>query len=331
MMFEPINGRFNFEDVGIVTNLPPSSLLVRRHEHPIIPSDPTRKVTTKCYICNKPSAYFCENCIWDICLSCLNSNPPINRSNFPMTRGADNVYYCGRRVGREFIPWFRKRCGPVNGPQCQDCSGFRFTNIEPDKRIQQVPDIAISRLIMRMFHPVNGRHNFAAMGVVVSDNPVCDESGCLSPLNFVHSNCAVPELAAGFTKPPPDIMAAMLAREQMMRLSAETQALYADPSLDSIAITSDLQVQVVREFGFPDSFVQLLRGAANLYTREELSFDKLPHYVRFNRSRKGHLSVGSSVPNVPLCFVGETGQKKNLLLSEIDVARPTVIAAGSFT
>ena len=187
-------------------------------------------------------------------------------------------------------------------------------------------------MMMRMFHPVNGRLNFLELAVAVSDSPqvaVIDAS-CFDPLDFVHRNCAVPVLAADFTKPPSAIMAAMLAREQQLRLSPETQALYADPSVDSIAVTSQLQVQVVREFGFPDSYVQLLRGAAYLYTREELSFESLPHYVRFNRSRMGDLSVGKSVPNVPLCFVGQTIQRR-LLMAEADAAKTMVIAAGSFT
>lgn len=320
----------------IATNIPPLSLRVLRHAHPILPSHSARRYTAECDICEGRSAYFCGSCDWDICIRCLNNNPPVNRSNCSMTRGTDNVYYCGRRLGTQVIPGSDGQCGPNNGPQCPDCSGFRLTsdvpsNRMPDRINRRMPDVDMSRMVMRMFHPVNGRLNFAEMGVIVSDSPESAEAtSCFSPLDLIHSNCAVPVLAANFTKPPPDVMAAMLAREQKLRLSPETQALYADLSVDSIAITSDLQVQVVREFGFPDSYVQLLRGAANLYTREELAFDKLPHYVRFNRSTRGHLSVGSSVPNVPLCFVGQSMQK-SLLLREMDAARTTVIAAGSFT
>jgi hypothetical protein len=198
-----------------------------------------------------------------------------------------------------------------------------------------------SNMMMRMFHPVNGRMNFEEMGLVISRKCSLEapSESCFSPMDSIHSNCVVPVLPTDFSKPPPRIMSAMLALEERLRLSPETQALYADPSIDSIAVTTDIQVQVVREFGYPDSFVQLIRAAAKLYKREELPFESLPHYVRFNRSRKGSLSVGAEVPNIPLCFVRNQGScleewkvERSFLLDGDEASTlTTVIAAGSFT
>ncbi len=321
-----------------LSNMPPSALRIRLHGHPILPADRRRRYSAECDICNGTSAYFCSACDWDICARCLQSNPPLNRANVQMSRArGGNIYYCARELGHEVIPGSDGQCGPDNGPQCPDCAGFRFTldtpnEPTPERRFQRRRDFDSSNMMMRMFHPVNGRLNFSELAIAVSGNAqtAVSESSCFSPLDLVHSNCAVPVLAADFTKPSSAIMAAMLAREQQLRLSPEIQALYADPSVDSIAVTSELQVQVVREFGFPDSYVQLLRGAASLYTREDLSFESLPHYVRFNRSRMGDLVVGKTVPNVPLCFVGQTIERR-LLMAETTTAKTTVIAAGSFT
>merc|ERR1711907_108940 len=38
-----------------------------------------------------------------------------------------HILYCGRRLGRRFIPGSNGRWGPRNGPQCEDC---RFTQLQ---------------------------------------------------------------------------------------------------------------------------------------------------------------------------------------------------------
>ncbi len=39
-----------------------------------------------------------------------------------MRVGYDNkTYYCNRLLGRDKIPGSDGRCGPDNGPQCEDC------------------------------------------------------------------------------------------------------------------------------------------------------------------------------------------------------------------
>ena len=39
--------------------------------------------------------------------------------------GYTNLYYCGRRLGRQAIPGSDGQCGPTNGPQCTDCIKYQ--------------------------------------------------------------------------------------------------------------------------------------------------------------------------------------------------------------
>ena len=41
------------------------------------------------------------------------------------------------------------------------------------------------------------------------------------------------------------------------------------------------------------------------YSREEIPWEKLPHYVRFNRSAEGNLRVGDVAPNPLVHLVGD--------------------------
>ena len=94
----------------------------------------------------------------------------------------------------------------------------------------------------------------------------------------------VPLLRPFDCRPPAAKMAAMLQREQQLRLADATQVAYACEALpDPAAINHLLQLTVVREFGYPDSYVRFLRAASSEYSREELPWEALPHYVRFNR------------------------------------------------
>ena len=51
----------------------------------------------------------------------------LNKANVPVSLGTGSGksnYYCGRFLGREAIPRSDGRCGPNNGPQCDDRKGF---------------------------------------------------------------------------------------------------------------------------------------------------------------------------------------------------------------
>jgi len=149
----------------------------------------------------------------------------------------------------------------------------------------------------RMFHPTNGRNNF--------DNFTEPWMGEL---------------------PLPEIVASMLVREKELRLSDENQEAYACPG-PSTQVTEWIQIRVCREFGFPDSGVNILRSAAALYPeREEMKL--IPHYVRFNRSCAGSLRTGMMAPDVPLSTLSGIHTS---LAHHLDPNKTTLLIAGSMS
>lgn len=199
--------------------------------------------------------------------------------------------------------------------------------------------------VMRMFHPVNGRFNYDPIDVSCDYRELMDEDPeavnyAVPPLHLFHFK----------TKPSADVMIAMLNLEQQLRLSPEVQQLYAG-TMDPLFVTTQVQLQVVRQFGFPDSFVRFIRGARSLYSLEDIPHEKLPHYMRFNRSSPGTLTVGDPAPDMTMLLpTGHTTPQPSLaevklsdyikllqLRSELPIGdslsreRPLVIAAGSYT
>jgi hypothetical protein len=64
------------------------------------------------------------------------SSSTVNRAGVAITLGSGasaNLYYCGRVLGTDVIPYSDGQCGPHNGPQCPDCDGITKTQIrQPD-------------------------------------------------------------------------------------------------------------------------------------------------------------------------------------------------------
>jgi hypothetical protein len=156
---------------------------------------------------------------------------------------------------------------------------------------------------VHMFHPVNGRRGFD----LVPPPPNSDQ------------------------KPPLETMIKMLHREEELRLSDPIQKRFADPSVDTIHVAADVQLQVVREFGFNDDMVDMIRAAPALYpTCPEVR--RIPHYQKFNRAREGHLISGSPVPNCPISLLnGTTTTLFDYFNHHFDTTKPILIAAGSYT
>lgn len=129
----------------------------------------------------------------------------------------------------------------------------------------------------------------------------------------------------------------MLKRENDLRISPETQKLYeaAERSADTdwMEVTGRLQQQVASEFGFKESeqnkmAVDTLRSARAQFAAEDPSILDLAVYLKYNRARRGTISVGDTAPNVPLTYLD--GLTKNL--SDIVVpGRPLVLIAGSYS
>eukprot|EP01102_Stenamoeba_stenopodia_P004297 TRINITY_DN1461_c0_g1_i1.p1 TRINITY_DN1461_c0_g1~~TRINITY_DN1461_c0_g1_i1.p1 ORF type:complete len:311 (-),score=87.17 TRINITY_DN1461_c0_g1_i1:772-1704(-) len=151
---------------------------------------------------------------------------------------------------------------------------------EVERRRMIARKFSRNEMVCRMFHPSNGRDNFEPL-------PAPEDWQC-----FNRNDLA--ELKK--TLPNKDVLKKMLAREDELRLSDEVQNRYRwDPM--TTKVTEDVQRQVVQEFGFDD--IRILRTAVALY-RDDPEIASIPHYVKYNRSRLGHLSEGCDVPDVPL-------------------------------
>jgi len=137
---------------------------------------------------------------------------------------------------------------------------------------------------------------------------------------------------------PKETIKAMLKRENEIRLSEHTQALYANAetqaNTDWMDITEELQRTVVKEFGFDkdenaiNNAVHTLRCAQVLFAYDP-EITQLALYIKYNRARSGDLEPGSIAPNLTL-MNPHTSQFVQLL----DFAkefRPLVLISGSVT
>jgi hypothetical protein len=132
-----------------------------------------------------------------------------------------------------------------------------------------------------------------------------------------------------------DLLKRMLERENQIRLSEDQQFLYSQvedihKGRDWMDLTEDLQLGVVREFGFVGHEQEqwalgILRTATQIYP----DLKDIPLYVKYNRARRGRLQEGMEMPNVKLIEV-ESGNL--VLLGDLcHKMMPTVLVAGSYT
>jgi hypothetical protein len=86
-------------------------------------------------------------------------------------------------------------------------------------------------------------------------------------------------------------------------------------------------LQVVQEFGFEqeaDEALLQLRTAARTYP-DDPDFREIPLYVKYQRSRAGHLKIGSPIPDIVLMKLDGSRQR---LRDLAQAARPLVLLAG---
>jgi hypothetical protein len=84
---------------------------------------------------------------------------------------------------------------------------------------------------------------------------------------------------------------------------------------------------VVQEFGFGQEANQALlqlRTAARTYP-DDPDFREIPLYVKYQRSRAGHLKIGSLIPDIVLMKLDGSLQR---LRDLAEAARPMVLLAG---
>jgi len=161
---------------------------------------------------------------------------------------------------------------------------------------------------VHMFHAVNGRQGFDALPKPLLSIPI----------------------------PTFEVVLKMLQREDELRLSAKYQDLFADPGHNAIHIAALAQKQVAEEFGYSgdqmDQIVDVLRAAISFFPEKQTEICRVPHYLKFNRSKKGTFDIGSSIIDVPLVTICGRDTTLFKYLNEIrNKERPILIASGSYS
>ncbi|CAG8719959.1 5122_t:CDS:2 [Dentiscutata heterogama] len=131
---------------------------------------------------------------------------------------------------------------------------------------------------------------------------------------------------------------ALLHEEERRRFSPEMQKKYYDVGNDPTCgkdwmdVTDQMQLELVREFGYSDEAVQLLRRAPQLYP-DDPEFRTTQVYVRNNIANIGNLTEGMPAPDCPLVPLESSNDSSTLvsLRSLCKPGRPLVLLGGSYT
>ncbi|CAB9519913.1 expressed unknown protein [Seminavis robusta] len=118
-----------------------------------------------------------------------------------------------------------------------------------------------------------------------------------------------------------DLLAALLQREDRLRLHPRIQAVFGsigESEQEMSRFTTALQAHVASEFNVDEVVgVELIRSATTLFPDTA----KLAHYVRHNRCFQGDLRVGDRAPDVELLTLAA---ERSTLWTEIDKRRAGV-------
>ncbi|CAG8642223.1 18550_t:CDS:2 [Dentiscutata erythropus] len=125
---------------------------------------------------------------------------------------------------------------------------------------------------------------------------------------------------------------ALLREEERRRMSPELQELYRkvgnDPTCgrDWMDVTDQMQYELVREFGYSDEAVQLMRRAPQLYP-DDPEFRDTQVYVRNNIANIGNLKEEMEAPDcplIPLKYFDTTIPNISMEASELTVSNMSV-------
>ena len=82
--------------------------------------------------------YRCQKCDFDLCGNCEQIQTATAVSPLLQHKGM----YCGRTIGRDRLAGSDGRCGPTNGPQCEDCKQVGLGRVCGKKRNGAAPRVA---------------------------------------------------------------------------------------------------------------------------------------------------------------------------------------------
>jgi len=134
---------------------------------------------------------------------------------------------------------------------------------------------------------------------------------------------------------PKHIMKQILLREEELRMSPEYHEEIS--KLDDLKwirdVTLRLQRRVLREFGYNTSTALVALNNARAMYLNDPEMNQITVYQRRDRSRKGDLFAGSTLPNVKLAALDGTHITLHEYIGKIqqENGRPLVITAGSVT
>lgn len=130
-----------------------------------------------------------------------------------------------------------------------------------------------------------------------------------------------------------DLWMRVLLRENELRISTETQALFSQAELradtDWMEVVEDLQREVLRSVALVPE--QEMAAALTCLRRAPYDYPELksiPLYHRYQRSRRGQYGPGSNIP--PLTLQDMEGRPVPLISNENQFPL-TVIVAGSYS
>jgi hypothetical protein len=127
------------------------------------------------------------------------------------------------------------------------------------------------------------------------------------------------------------ILVDMLRREEELRLSTPCQTMFGkigEQHHHFNDFVSRLQAHVSLEFQVdPQVGVELIRSAVSLYPEDD-EIKSIPHYVRHNRCKAGHLKPGDLPPDVAITDVEGNPQR---LSSMLETDKPVVLLGASYS
>ncbi|KAF0558399.1 ubiquitin-domain-containing protein [Gigaspora margarita] len=218
--------------------------------------------------------------------------------------------------------------GGINtGISCNFCGNFDWEGARYKCSI--CPDYDLCNeciVISNLLHDI--RHNFQFINPLDNDDTSTDISK-----DSTSSITIFPILP---TKK--EDLLAVLREEEKRRRSPEIQQQYCNvgsdlrDNRDWIDITNQMQYDLVREFGYSDEAVQLLRHASQLY-KDNPVFSNTQVYVRNNISRIGNLTEGMQAPDCSLVSLESSATPIPLipLHTLIRSGKPLVLLGGSYT